>query len=123
MTTWVLSFGWNWLLVPVLVWFLNGLRKATLNQRTRLVSAHEAGGVLRLEIDRQEMLPPWRTVRETWITSKLEMHEAWTRLSDGWRPRSGYSYMQHWLQDRLDCLWRLSVNEKKHTDAVLGDSK
>lgn len=121
MTAWVSSFGWNWLLVPVAAWFLNGLRKAALKPRVRLLSYSKAGGVHRLEVERQELLPPWRTLKEVWISTNPNVHEPWRRAVDGWRPCSGYSSWQHAPQDRFDSLVVLADAEKRHTDAVLGD--
>lgn len=68
MTAWLLSFGWNWLLVPVAIWFLNGLRKAFLNPRIKLhLMTKVKDGEYFLEVTRQELLPPWRQLRETWL--------------------------------------------------------
>lgn len=68
MTNFLLSFGWNWLLVPVGIWFLNGARKALLKPRVRYLSHSDVSsrGSL-VTVERQELLPPWRTLIETYL--------------------------------------------------------
>lgn len=106
------------------VWVLNGVRKALLKPRIRRVAYSCAGGVHRLEIERQELSPPWRTLKEVWVTSNLKPTNAWARESDGWLPRV-LSYgceSRHWLQERLDNLQALAAAEKQHTEAVLAET-
>lgn len=69
MTAWALSFGWNWLLAPVAVWFLNGLRKAFLNPRIKLHLVTKTVGGHFVEVTRQQLLPPWKQLRETWFVT------------------------------------------------------
>ncbi len=84
MTNFLLSFGWNWLLVPVAIWFLNGLRKAVLLPRVKYCShTNTSGGVL-ARVRRQERLPPWRNLEEEWL---LLPHVA-VRSSDGYQVAS-----------------------------------
>lgn len=81
MTSWALSFGWNWVLVPVAIWFVNGLRKALLNPRVKYCSHTSAGHLGKLVIvRRQELLPPWRTLDETWLIDDRKA----VRDGDGW---------------------------------------
>lgn len=71
MTGFLLSFGWNWLLIPAAIWFANGLRKALLNPRIKYVShtpAAKHGKLVTLR--RQELLPPWRLLDETWLVDE-----------------------------------------------------
>jgi hypothetical protein len=74
------------------VWFLNGLRKAMLNPRLRYVSHLRIGKAttdaygyykdgLLLTVKRQQLLPPWAIVDETW---SLEMeHGVYSATRDG----------------------------------------
>jgi hypothetical protein len=87
MTAWALSFGWNWLLVPVAIWFVNGLRKAALNPRIRLHSFTRAGKGHLVEVTRQELLPPWRQLRETWFLHEHPQYKA--NPYDGQATREG----------------------------------
>lgn len=86
MTAWALSFGWNWMLVPVAIWFLNGLRKALLNPRIRLHAMTKAGNGHLVVVTRQELLPPWRQLRETWFLTK---HPHYGSPQDGGAYREG----------------------------------
>lgn len=75
MTAWAFAFGWNWLLIPVAAWFLRGVYVAWTRPRIRLLTASKAGkeGVL-LTVERQEMLPPWRRLSETWLIGVRRDH-------------------------------------------------
>lgn len=75
MTGWLFSFGWNWLLVPTAVWFTRGVYVAWVRPRIKLLSASKAGkeGTL-LTVQRQEMLPPWRLMSETWLIGSRRDH-------------------------------------------------
>jgi hypothetical protein len=86
----LLSFGWNWLLVPLVVWFLNGLRKVIFLPHIKLISAltfkdEEDVEHIRIEIDRRQWWPPFSMVRETWTSMphKDRWFPWWIRLSDG----------------------------------------
>ncbi len=49
-------------------WFLNGLRKAVWRPRLTLVSMSSLGGQRWLmTVRRQQLLPPWGVVDETWL--------------------------------------------------------
>lgn len=85
MTAWSLSFGWNWLLVPVAIWFLRGVLVALYRPRVRIISFREASVQARpttcfhcikgayesflVDIERQRLLPPWLMCRETWLVT------------------------------------------------------
>jgi hypothetical protein len=69
-------------------WFLNGLRKAVMKPRLTYAShqfvPHQG---YFLTVKRQELLPPWRTLDETWFLDKPSPSKkttACTRESDGW---------------------------------------
>lgn len=70
MTNWLLSLGWNWLLVPVVVWVMRGVWLAL--QRPELIyrshSVVPTRGTL-VTVDRQERWPPWRARAETWLVN------------------------------------------------------
>ena len=71
MISWLLT-NWLtqilWLLAGL--WFANGLRKAIMRPRVTYVthSKVDGHGVL-LTVRRQQLLPPWLTVEETWLLS------------------------------------------------------
>jgi hypothetical protein len=83
MTEWAVSFGWNWLLVPFLVWFVRGVCVAYLRPRLkyRLHSKTKSGYLL--SVTRQELLPPWRALDETYLVPEIETI---SREGDGWVP-------------------------------------
>jgi hypothetical protein len=66
-TAWLLSFGWNWLLVPIGIWFARGLWLATQRPWLTIKSITMAGREYIVEVDRQQQLPPWISVRECWL--------------------------------------------------------
>jgi hypothetical protein len=82
MISWLLT---NWLTqilcVLAALWFANGLRKAIMRPRVTHVthSEVEGHGTL-LTVKRQELLPPWRTLDETWL---LVGRYSATREKDG----------------------------------------
>lgn len=128
MTAWLLSFGWNWLLVPVAIWWLNGLRKVWLLPRIRVleVSKFSGGGQL-VRIERQELVPPWRLLKETWVRSDGS-RSAWVNGSvsdhrrmplftrqDGWCPGDSFATE---LQLRIDgAVWAYLL-DAKHTEEL-----
>jgi hypothetical protein len=87
MTTWLLSFGWNWLLVPVAIWFLRGVYRAMATPRVKLITFTEVKALYLVDIKRQQLLPPWRCVHETWLVDPYRPSA--TREGDG-RFEDGY---------------------------------
>ena len=84
MTAFLLSFGWNWLLVPVALWFLRGVWRACLLPRVKYLSHTNVprhGVMIRLR--RQERLPPFRSLDET----RLLAGATAVRDSDGYTCR------------------------------------
>lgn len=66
------------------LWFLNGLRKAIWKPRVTYVS-HRAvpkAGTL-LTVKRQQLMPPWMLVEETWLLDRGIHYNHATRESDG----------------------------------------
>jgi hypothetical protein len=66
MTAFLLRFGWNWLLIPVAIWFANGLRKVITIPRIQYVSHAKVGANYLVTVKRQSLLPPWSRPTETW---------------------------------------------------------
>jgi hypothetical protein len=87
MTAFLLSFGWNWLLVPVAIWFLNGLRKAFLNPRIKVLTFTKVPDGYLVNLNRQQLLPPWLMRQETWLVDRYRPSA--TREGDG-RYEDGY---------------------------------
>jgi hypothetical protein len=85
MISWLLT-NWItqslWLLAAI--WFANGLRKAVMRPRVTYVthSNLQGHGTL-LTVKRQELLPPWRTLDETWLLVSSRDNKTATRESDG----------------------------------------
>lgn len=80
MTFWLLRIA----LTAFALWFLRGLWVAT--QRPRLAyRSHETLAKKRMfiTVDRQELLPPWRLLRETWLVSLHTTSDFPTREGDG----------------------------------------
>lgn len=101
MTSWALSFGWNWLLVPAAVWFVRGVYVAWTRPWLRCVSVSKAGkdSVL-ISVERQERMPPWRLLKETYAIGVARDH--WGdrnalahREGDGWRAHDSLSAALH----------------------------
>ena len=79
MTAWILSFGWNWALVPVVAWFIHGVWKALYRPRVKLLDYVQVPGTKSrnsygdevweylVTLNRQQLLPPWRNLQETWL--------------------------------------------------------
>lgn len=97
MTAFILSLGWNWLLVPVAIWFLNGLRKALTNPRIKLITHTRVGSAhsdtFIVDLRRQQLLPPWRNVHESWLVAMSRPSA--TREGDG-RHEDGYEHKFPW---------------------------
>lgn len=67
----------NWLsqlaALVAAVWLLNGLRKAVFKPRVTYVSHIPVpGDGYMLTVKRQQLLPPWLTVTETWRLTSLD---------------------------------------------------
>jgi hypothetical protein len=66
-TAWLLSFGWNWVLIPAAAWFARGVYIAWTRPWLKCVSVSKLKGDRALvTVMRQERLPPWRRIEETW---------------------------------------------------------
>ena len=116
MTGWILSFGWNWALVPVAIWFARGIWVAYLRpelkylshtsftKKVDFISDEERENNARypslypkrpggydvsfslITIKRQELLPPWRLLDETWLLSVAPTGATIAYLEgDGWQ--------------------------------------
>ena len=83
MTSWLLSFGWNWLLVPVAIWFLRGVYVAWARPRLKYLSHTKTKCGIIVRLERQELLPPWRMRTEEWVLTEANNYPC-TRLSDGY---------------------------------------
>jgi hypothetical protein len=119
MISWLLT---NWLTqtlwVLAALWFVNGLRKAILKPRVTYVthSKVEGHGSL-LTVRRQQLLPPWLTVEETWLVGA---HGNWaTRESDGRRLSSACSEDDgHGLLTKLEGLLTVQAARAKETETL-----
>lgn len=83
MTAWLLSFGWNWLLVPVVIWFAHGICVAWARPRLTYCSHTKTKVGIIVRLKRQELLPPWRELDEEWVLTNERNHTC-TRLTDGY---------------------------------------
>lgn len=73
------------------LWFLNGLRKVWRNPRFKIVSydKYDSGlskygdpvVAIRLNVKRQEFIPPFRVLDEVWM--KFDDSSSWKRVPDG----------------------------------------
>jgi hypothetical protein len=65
---WLIVNFWPWVLVPVAIWLLRGLWVATQRPRVWYLHHSKAGRLGRLvTVRRQQLLPPWLQVTETWF--------------------------------------------------------
>jgi hypothetical protein len=62
---------------------LNGLRKALMKPRLKIVSVSKTKQTTFVEVERQQLLPPWLTFKETWM--KISYYEGcdFLRETDG----------------------------------------
>lgn len=94
MIAWLMT---NWMTqlatVVFAIWFARGVWKATMRPRLTYVSHQEVKGHgWFLTVRRQQLLPPFLRVEETWhLTSLDHYYSTTTRVSDG-----------HVLTDRTD---------------------
>lgn len=88
--TWLFWFIVKWFIFFAAFLFLNGLRKVWKNPRFTVITIDkypakhwkytDAEGV-RINVHRQEYLPPFRKLNEVWI--KYDHEVEWTRVPDG----------------------------------------
>jgi hypothetical protein len=120
MIAWLLT-SWIGQIAAVVfaAWFLHGLWKATMRPRVTLVSYTELKERTQclLAVRRNELLPPWRTLEETWL---LEVRSWYcVRESDGRRITSGNSG----LAESLHGLWDFAQARAAETDELIADEK
>lgn len=122
MTHWIISFGLNWALVPVAVWFLYGLKKVLLNPWFKLNFVTKTKNGYFLNVTRQEFLPPWRQVKETWLLCKHPYYREKNdmiaiRKEDGKKKPCvpGYSLLSSFTGERLNNLLIVSLAEEEET--------
>jgi hypothetical protein len=80
MIAWLMT---NWLESIIGLWLLNGLRKAVMKPRIRIVRLAKANGETFVDTERQQLLPPWLTIKETWQKVRVDYHTDFVRASDG----------------------------------------
>jgi hypothetical protein len=95
-------------------WLLNGLRKALFKPRLKILSVSDTGAGTFVEVERQQLLPPWLTFKETWVQESGDF----TREIDGVElsaDRFGPTY----LNKQLARLLRAYKMRQKETDELL----
>jgi hypothetical protein len=122
MIAWILT---NWItqiaVLAFCVWFLNGLRKALLNPSLQYVSHINVGerGAL-IKIQRQQLLPPWRTLDESWLLRS----DCATREGDGrtlLSPRLSTSLRDDRLYNSIAGCLRVAMAREAAKDAELAE--
>jgi hypothetical protein len=119
---WLLS-SWIGQLAAVVfaAWFLRGLWKATMRPRLTYISSsfarkeHERREYL-VSVKRQELLPPWRTLEETWLVVIAPKGTA------DWCAREGdgkFLPQNDKLSVRLRALVRLAKARESETEELL----
>lgn len=73
------NYGTQLIYLGVGLWFANGLRKAIFKSRVRVISFSKTKAGLFVETERQQLLPPWLTFKETWMAHP---NQAYTRGYD-----------------------------------------
>jgi hypothetical protein len=119
-TSWAISFGWNWLLIPVAVWFAFGLRRALKNPRIKYLDHVEVGSNHIISIRRQQWLPPWQQVDESWHVMQYEdhYHTVLTREGDG-LIYSNESVSDFGLFHRIRGALRVGIARRKETEELV----
>lgn len=120
MTAWLLTNPISYLCyLAAFLWFANGLRKAVFKPRVTYVSHQEvSGGGYLLTVKRQQLLPPWLAVQETWLLTSLSR-----ALGRAFRESDGkvleYTDLNTKLQGNLIALveFRL-IREKADSQAI-----
>lgn len=51
------------------LWLANGVRKALFKPRLKLISVSKSKAGTFVEVERQQLLPPWLVFKETWFHS------------------------------------------------------
>lgn len=118
MTSWVVA--WVVMLTPSLwkfaaaaagLWFGRGIYIAYTRPRLRLIDARKVTEhEVVLMVKRQELLPPWRLLEETWATYDAEgpMSIRVAIREDGWLQQGGDQYHATGLGKQLCNLSRIS---------------
>jgi hypothetical protein len=84
MLTWLLTNGITVSAIAFAIWFLNGLRKAVFKPRVVYVSHQDIPGEGTLmTVKRQQLIPPWSQIEETWLLSRGLLDDTATRAPDG----------------------------------------
>lgn len=116
LTALLIAFGWKWLLVPVGIWLLNGLRKALLHPWIRFLDFSETSLGVLVTVVRQEHLPPWRQLTETYLLPP-EKDAFVTREVDGYV--CSYEGKHSALGRRLRAAFRVAKARKMETDGLV----
>ncbi len=117
MTSWLISFGWNWLLVPVAIWFLSRLYAVLLNPRIKYVTHSKAtGSKYFLTVNRQNRLPPWLNVQETWLVC-LYGSDPCCREHDG-KAERGIDGIHSFLGDRLIGCLKVAIAREEELERL-----
>ena len=116
LTEWLLKLSWNYLFIPVGVWFLRGVWVASTRPRIKYVEHTVLSEQLTLfRVVRQERLPPWRALEETWLLDTR--YGRATRESDGkmvdrsndmYRSLFGHEEMQRAKAQEIEQLTKLA---------------
>lgn|SRR5512138_3967207 len=120
MLTWLLSNNLTQLLyLAAAIYVANGLRKSLLKPRVRYLEHTDVEGHGTLvKIKRQELLPPWRTLEETWLVFPYA-EKACVREGDGYVALEFCSsYTEDGLSRRIKgCLGAARVRAKATAEA------
>lgn len=66
------NYGMQLVYIGAGLWFANGVRKAIWRPRFKLFSYSATKAGTFVEIERQELLPPWRALKETWMRHEFK---------------------------------------------------
>jgi hypothetical protein len=103
MTAWAFAFGWNWLLVPVAIWFARGVYNALTRPRIQFLTyTHVSGHGWLCTVRRQELLPPWRLLTESYLVPSNGRPVS--------RESDGHSCSSYGSDDELGSRIKLALN-------------
>jgi hypothetical protein len=117
--SWLLT-SWPGQLALVILagWFLNGLRKALFKPRIKIVRLAASRAGTFVDVERQQLLPPWMTFKETWVRDSSGQEMDFIRQSDGVRlssDRFGPVYLNRLLANQL-AVWE--AKQKADAEAL-----
>ena len=134
MIAWILSNSLSQLLWLALgLYAVNGVRKALFKPRLRVISFSKTKAGEFVETERQQLLPPWLTIKETWMAEPNQTYRHdystykftdYLRESDGVAMSSGrFKLIGHPLSLQLTAALSVKKAREAETDELLKEER